>query len=166
MTPPRPTRPSFPARKEYGETTAASRDLEEVPWSTVTEQLVKAKHYWLVTIGLRGAPHVIPVDAVWHDDRLYFASSPRTATARNVVRDPRVVAHLEDARAVAIIEGLAERCDAALLPAAVPELYAEKFGLRLNPLDPEMPFFVIRPTAVWTWHASDIRRTSIRWLFE
>src|SRR3989304_2247381 len=71
-----------------------------------------------------------------HDARLYFASSPRTATARNVVRDPRVVAHLEDARAVAIIEGLAERCDAALLPAAVPELYGEKFGLRLRPAGP------------------------------
>ena len=165
MTPPRPTRPSLPARKEYGEKRAPS-DVEDVPWSSVTERLAKARHYWLVTIGLRSAPHVIPVDAVWHDDRLYFASSPKTVTARNVVRDPRVVAHLEDARAVAIIEGLADRCDAVSLPAAVPDLYAEKFGLRLDPADPEMPFYVIRPTIVWTWHASDIRGTSIRWVFD
>lgn len=166
MTPPRPTRPSFPARKEPGETGAPSRDLEEMPWSNVTERLARAKHYWLVTVGLRGTPHVIPVDAIWHDDRLYFASSAKTATARNVIRDPRVVAHLEDARAVVIIEGLAERCDATLLPSAIPELYAQKHGPRLNPADPEMPFFLIRPSAVWTWEASDIRRTSIRWVFD
>jgi len=164
MTPPRSTRPSLPARKEYGE--AASRDLEEIPWATVSERLIKARHYWLVTVGLRGAPHVIPVDAVWQDDRLYFASSPKTATARNVIRDPRVVAHLEDAREVAIIEGVAERCEAALLPAAVPDLYAEKFGVRLDPADSGMPFFVIRPTEVWTWHAGNIRGTSIRWVFD
>jgi hypothetical protein len=29
-----------------------------------------------------------------------------------------------------------------------------------------MPFFVIRPSVAWTWHASDLRRTSIRWVFE
>lgn len=166
MTPPRPTRPSLPARKEHGEPAEPPREAVEIPWSNVTERLVKATHFWLVTVGLRGAPHVIPVDAVWHDDRLYFASSPKTVTARNLVRDPRVVAHLEDARAVAIIEGLAERCDAALVPTAVPELYAEKFGLRLDPSDPEMPFFVIRPAEVWTWQASNIRRTSIRWIFD
>ncbi|HEY6104207.1 MAG TPA: pyridoxamine 5'-phosphate oxidase family protein [bacterium] len=165
MTPPRPTRPSLPARKEYGET-SAPHDVEDVPWSSVTGRLVKARHFWLVTIGLRSAPHVIPVDAVWHDDRLYFASSPKTVTARNLVRDPRVIAHLEDARAVAIIEGLADRCDAASLPAAVPDLYAQKFGLRLDPSDPEMSFFAILPTIVWTWQASDIRGTSIRWVFD
>jgi len=165
MTSPRPTRPSLPARKEYGEE-APSRGVEEIPWSTVTERLAKTRHYWLATIGLRGAPHVIPVDAVWHNDCLYFASSPKTVTARNLVRDSRVVAHLEDARDVAIIEGLADRCDAASLPAAVPDLYAAKFGLRLDPSDREMPFFVIRPTIVWTWQASDIRGTSIRWVFD
>jgi hypothetical protein len=145
---------------------AAAPGGEDIPWAPVRERLAKARHFWLVTVGLRGAPHVIPVDAVWHDDRLYFASSPKTITARNVIRDPRVVAHLEDARAVTIIEGLADRCEATTLPAGVPEQYAQKYGLQLNPVDSEMPFFVIRPTVVWTWEASDIRRTSIRWVFD
>ncbi len=166
MTTPRPTRPSIPNRREYGQASPGAGPAEEVPWSAVSERLVKARHYWLVTVGLRGIPHVIPVDAVWYDDRLYFASSPRTATARNIVRDPRVVAHLEDTRAVVIVEGLAERSDAGLLPAAVPQSYAEKYGLRLNPADPEMPFFGINPSGVWTWQASDIRKTAIRWLFD
>ncbi len=144
---------------------ARAGPAEEVPWSAVSERLLKARHYWLVTVGLRGMPHVIPVDAAWHDDRLYFASSPRTATARNIVRDPRVVVHLEDTRAVVIIEGLAERSDAGLLPSALPQSYAEKYGLRLDPSDPEMPFFGINPSVAWTWLASDVRKTAIRWLF-
>lgn len=166
MTTPRPTRAAFPARKEHGETAAIPGGEEEPLWGPIAERLGRARYYWLVTIGLRGAPHVVPVDAVWSDNRLYFASHSKTVTAKNLLRDPRVVAHLEDARAVAIIEGLAERCEAPRLPNAIPELYAERFGLRLNPSDPEMPFFVVRPTVVWTWNASDLRRTSIRWVFE
>jgi hypothetical protein len=166
MTPPRPTRPPFPARKEYGETLPPAGEVPDVAWATIADRLQRARHYWLVTIGLRGVPHVIPVDAVWFEDRLYFASSPKTVTGKNLLRDARAVAHLEDARSVAIIEGLAERCEASRLPAAVPELYAEKSGLRLDPADPQMPFYVIRPSVVWTWNASDLRRTSVRWVFE
>jgi hypothetical protein len=46
-----------------------------LPWSWAEERLVRSHDFWLATVTPDGAPHLMPVWAVWHEGRLWFSSS-------------------------------------------------------------------------------------------
>lgn len=83
----------------YGRTTKKLR------WESVREQLAEAKQYWLATNRASGSPHLVPVDGLWVDDRLYYGGSPETAHVRLVRADPQVTIHLPDPWRVVVVEG-------------------------------------------------------------
>src|SRR5690348_7591741 len=60
-----------------------------LPWAWATERLASARNYWLSTTTPAGAPHAMPVWAVWLDDRLWFSSSLGSRKIRNLTADPR-----------------------------------------------------------------------------
>jgi hypothetical protein len=74
-------------------------------WSIVDRRLADAPHYWLVTVKRSGRPHVVAIDGLWIDGRLYFGGSPTTVWQRSLRADPNVTVHLDDSRSAVILEG-------------------------------------------------------------
>ncbi len=87
---------------------AYGKPTELLSWSTVTERLEMALHYWLATTRLDGRPHVVPVDGMWLDAACYFGGDPATVHARNLEANRRAAIHLDDSEAATIVEGVAE----------------------------------------------------------
>ena len=80
MTEPTATRPYMPG---YGvQPATAGRGL--LPWSWAEQRLIRAHDYWLATVTPDGAPHLMPVWAVWHTGALWFSSSNGSPKARNL----------------------------------------------------------------------------------
>lgn len=159
MAPPRPARPRIPEREEYGED-----DEAQLAWETVRGWLEGARYFWVATTGREGHPHAVPVWAVWLEDRLFFATSPETWTARNLKRNSQAVAHPESAADAVMVHGVAGRPSRRSLEAAV-DAYEAKYAWRLDPDDPGMPFFELAPRRVVAWRARDVRGSGGRWDF-
>jgi hypothetical protein len=102
--------------------------------------------------------------AVWHQDRLFFSTSPETVTARNLMLRPHVVVHPESASEVAVLHGSVARSDPRSLGRVV-EAYESKYAWRLDSEDPGMPFFELTPRRALAWRAEDIQGSAARWDF-
>ena len=92
-------RPHMPG---YG---IAGPDAGLLPWSWAEERLRAAPRYWVVTVSPDGAPHAMPVWAVWLDDALWFSTGGRSRKARNLRAEPRCVVHTDDPL---VVNGVAE----------------------------------------------------------
>src|SRR3954454_8540301 len=113
MAEPTAGRPYMPG---YG-ITASEDGL--LPWSWALERLTAAHRYWLATAAGDGAPHLMPVWAVWHEERLWFSSSGRSRKVRNLRAEPRCAIQAGDGDPL-VVHGVAEFVadpDAALLAA-------------------------------------------------
>jgi Pyridoxamine 5'-phosphate oxidase len=88
--------------------------------------------YWLTTLRPSGAPHVMPVLAVWVDGRLFFSAGERTRKARNLARDSRCVVTAEVEPIDLVVEGDASivRDDATL--ARVADACASIYGWQVT----------------------------------
>ena len=142
----------------YGTPTVALR------WSDVHARLAEAERYWLVTTRSTGAPHAVPTDGVWHDERFYFGGHPETVHLRNLGHDQRVVLHLEDAMAAVIVEGEAEwvtpsRSDAETLA----RLSKVKYGWGSTPDGYVAGVWRVVPRRVLAWTA--LNRDATRFTF-
>jgi nitroimidazol reductase NimA-like FMN-containing flavoprotein (pyridoxamine 5'-phosphate oxidase superfamily) len=60
------------------------------PWGDVRRVLETAELFWISTVRRDGRPHVTPLPAVWHDDRLHFCTGPAEQKAVNLARNPHV----------------------------------------------------------------------------
>ena len=98
--PPLPSQLTVPV--EYGSPSTL------VSWDAVARRLTEAHHYWLATVRPDGRPHVVPTDGLWLDDHWYFGGSVTTVKHHNLLSNPRVSLHLDDAGDVVIVEG---RCE-------------------------------------------------------
>ena len=74
-------------------------------WAEVAARLAGARTSWLGTVTPSGAPHAAPVWGTVHDGTLYLYSERRTAKARNLAANPRVVVHLGSGEDVLIVHG-------------------------------------------------------------
>lgn len=164
MPDPRPSRQRIPDRNEYGVPGEASRE-QALPWSTVEKWLEEARYFWIATTRRDRRPTTVAVWAVWLEGCLYFATSPETATARNLGANPQAIAHTESAVEVVLLEGTAAVLPGDGVPARVVEAYEKKYGWRLDPADPGMPFFELTPRVARGWLAENVRGTAVRWLF-
>ena len=52
--------------------------------------LQTAELFWISTIRTDGRPHVTPIPAVWHDDRLHFCTGLEEQKARNLEQNQHV----------------------------------------------------------------------------
>jgi hypothetical protein len=100
MTTPAVDRPIMP--DGYGVPESAEGQLN---WEQMEERLHAATEFWLATTRPDGRPHVVPRWGAWLDGRFYYDGSPQTRHARNIVRNPAAVLHLESGTDVLIIEG-------------------------------------------------------------
>jgi hypothetical protein len=78
------------------------------PWDWVRGHLRRSTAtYWLATVRPNGAPHVMPVLAVWVEGRLYVSMGSGTRKARNLAGDARCVVTAEHEPLDLVVEGTA-----------------------------------------------------------
>jgi hypothetical protein len=152
---PAASRPRFP--ESYGISNESTGLLD---WSWAAERLTVARNYWIVTSAADGRPHAAPVWGLWLDDALVFGTSPESRKGKNLIRDPRVVVHLESGDEVVILEGSIER---GPIDDRIADIYKTKYDFRPEPGE---GWFWLRPAVALAWLESDYPNTATRFTFE
>jgi general stress protein 26 len=147
-------RPHMPG---YG--IAASTD-GLLPFSWAEERLAGADRYWVGSVSPDGAPHVMPVWAVWFESALWFSTGGRSRKARNLLERPACTVH-PDGEDVVVLNGIAQL---ATDVAAMLEAYKAKYA-ETPPAPAENPIFRIRPTTVFGLVESEFSTSPTRWRF-
>jgi hypothetical protein len=99
-------------------------------WDEARGEFERADTCWLATVRPDGAPHVVPVLAVWVGGRAHFVAGEGTRKAQHLRRDPRCVLTAAGAGVDLLLEGRGEVVDheERLLLAA--DAYASKYEWR------------------------------------
>ena len=128
-------------------------------WEWAVERLERARNYWVCTVSADGRPHAMPVWGLWVLHSFVFGTSPASQKGRNLVRDRRVVVHLESGDEAVILEGAVEP---ALSDERVLDAYEEKYRMR-----PAMGdgWYVLRPERVYAWREHDYPTSATRFDF-
>lgn len=138
-----------------------------LPWSWAEERLARSHDYWLATVTPDGAPHLMPVWAVWRDGMLWFSSSNGSRKKRNLDADPRCTMSTGDPGEPVVVRGRARRItdrDAlAAMLASENAKYAAAYGADL--VDPASnSVFALRPEWVFALDASDFAGSPTRFV--
>ncbi len=141
----------------------------EASWVEVSERLEAARSYWLATCDPSGAPHVAPVwgAVVSHD--LYFFSERRTAKARYIADNPRVVVHLDSAEDVVIVHGRLEdlgqpQGSGDVMRALEAKYHAPEDARYLPTADPDFDvLWRLRPSRAMLWRLEEYDGSQARW---
>jgi len=160
----KPSKPVFPNRGEYGVMTAADASTPPLTWEVARGWLEAAKYYWIVTPRADGRPHARAVWGVWLEPRFHFTTSPETVMARRIAATGYAAVHPESAVEVVIIEGTVRRTEGLALAEAGPA-YEAKYGTKMDPFDPGMPFYSLEAETAIAWNALDPRGSAMRWTF-
>ncbi len=156
------SRPQMPA--DYG----LPKDKKGLlPWSHICERMAEAKYYWVSTVDAEGRPHSTPVDGLWIDEKLYFGGSPKTKRNRNLVANPAVCIHLENAMDVVILQG--EAIELREIDKALAERLAAESKKKYGYAPPPEAYtggggiFIVRPRKVLAW--KQFPKDATRWHF-
>ncbi len=125
-------------------------------------RIAAARNYWIVTTKPNAAPHAAPVWGLWADDAVVFSTSRESRKGRNLLRDPRVVIHLESGDEVVIVEGEVEGTS---LDDALADAYEAKYAHRPGS-EPGGVWLRLRPRFAYAWLESDYPRTATRFSFD
>jgi nitroimidazol reductase NimA-like FMN-containing flavoprotein (pyridoxamine 5'-phosphate oxidase superfamily) len=101
-------------------------------WAEVDAVLAAAGTYWLTTVRADGRPHVTPLIAVWHEQRLFFTTGDGEQKARNLAVNPQVAVTtgnngLKEGLDV-VVEGAAVRVRARERLAVLADAWVRKYG--------------------------------------
>ena len=132
-----------------------------VSWEWVERQLVASRSYWVCTTRADGRPHAMPVWGVWQAAGLLFSTDPTSLKGRNFAARPDVVVHLESGDDVVVLEGRAERMDAALV-AGFCDAYDEKYSYRPEPDNEAHGLYQLVPERVLAWREADFATSATR----
>ncbi|MQA01201.1 MAG: hypothetical protein GEV07_00200 [Streptosporangiales bacterium] len=84
-------------------------DTDVFDWSAVEQRLAAGGWYWLASVRPDGAPHVMPVLAVWSESVVFVASKQTARKSRNLSADGRCVLTKDAEDAHLVVEGVAAR---------------------------------------------------------
>jgi PPOX class probable F420-dependent enzyme len=141
----------------------AAADEGLLPWSWAEERIADARRYWLATVAPDGAPHVMPVWAVWLERHLWLSTGGRSAKARNLRREARCAVHVDGEDPV-IVNGVARFVDDRDAIARVAAAYARKYG-DPPPDRAANPIVQVRPESVFGLVEREFTTTPTRWTF-
>jgi nitroimidazol reductase NimA-like FMN-containing flavoprotein (pyridoxamine 5'-phosphate oxidase superfamily) len=88
---------------------AANEGTGLLPWSWVEERLARSRSYWLATVTPSGAPDLMPVWAVWHENGLWFSSARDSRKARNLANEARCTLSTDEPLEPVVVAGRARR---------------------------------------------------------
>jgi nitroimidazol reductase NimA-like FMN-containing flavoprotein (pyridoxamine 5'-phosphate oxidase superfamily) len=153
-----PTSEPLPLPSAYGTARTTLR------WEDVLDRIAQSPRYWLATVRADGRPHTIPVDALWADDRLWFGGSDETVHHRNLLAQPSIAVHLEDALSAVIIEGRAMLLSPTRdMASRLARLSADKYGYGSPTEAFLVPLWQVTPSRVLAW--SEFPRDATRFTF-
>jgi nitroimidazol reductase NimA-like FMN-containing flavoprotein (pyridoxamine 5'-phosphate oxidase superfamily) len=164
MTEPVATRPYMPG---YG-TLPAAEGSGLLPWSWAEERLIGSHDFWLATVTAQGAPHLMPVWAVWQDGSLWFSSGNGSRKARNLSAEPRCTLSTDNPLEPVVVAGRARRVTdptalAAML-AAENAKYGTDYGMDM--VDPASnSVYSLRPEWVFALDSADFTGSPTRFTF-
>lgn len=146
----------------------ALTDSGAAPWSLAEERLANpepARTYWLATVRPDGAPHVMPVIALWVDGAVYFLTGEATRKGRNLAHESRCVIAVSSTTLPSldlIVEGRAERVTDEATLRRVTDVYASRLEWPLEVSDgrvigpnaptagpPPYAMFQVTPTTIF-----------------
>ena len=112
--------PSGEAIPRRGRGTGDGAPESALPWNEAEQRLGQGGWFWLATVRPDGAPHVMPVFAVWSAGALYLASKDTARKSRNLAAEPRCVLTHDAGDLHLVVEGTARKVtdDAALARAS------------------------------------------------
>jgi hypothetical protein len=134
-----------------------------LPWSFVAERLASARNYWVGTTRPEGRPHVAPVWGLWLDGAFYCSSDPASRKGRNLAARPDAVVHLESGDEAVILEGVLERVGDGAALARFVDAYDAKYGVRIDPTDPDYAVYRLRARVAYAWREQDFPQSATRW---
>ena len=151
----------------YG-TLPASEGRGLLPWSWAEERLTRSHDFWLATVTPDGAPHLMPVWAVWHQGMLWFSSANGSRKARNLAVRPRCSLSTDNPLEPVVVHGRAERVteEAALaaMLAAENAKYGTSYGMDL--VDPASnSVFTLTPEWAFALDSRDFTGSPTRFTF-
>ena len=155
------SRPHMPG---YGiQDAAAGMGLR--PWSWAEERLVKARTYWIATTRLDGRPHLMPVWAIWKDQRLFFSTGLQSRKARNLAANPHCAFSVEAGNESVIVEGTVDRI---VDPDVVRQFnveYGAKYQWDTEGMDE--PVYCLRPAVAFGFSSAtgEFTASATRWTF-
>jgi hypothetical protein len=130
-----------------------------IAWEEISDQLRRARNYWLCTASPRGRPHAAPVWGLWEDDRFIFSTDARSRKAADLKNNPHVVVHLESGDEVVMVEGRARPLVDRKQLSSLGRMYRKKYGF---PLDSGQTVQVV-PTRILAWSEADFPSSATRW---
>jgi hypothetical protein len=101
----------------------------------------------------------MPVWGLWLDGAVVFSSSLSSVKARNIVREPRMVVHLESGDDVVILEGAAEQI---AIDDAIADAYEAKYAFRPDASDSDAFWVSLRPSRAFAWRETSYPDTATR----
>jgi hypothetical protein len=139
-----------------------------LPWSWAETRLVGSHDFWLATVTPAGVPHLMPVWAVWQDQKLWFSSSNGSRKARNLNLEPRCTLSTDSPLEPVVVHGHAERITdpdpLARMLAAENAKYGTDYGLDM--VDPASnSVYALRPLWVFALDSSDFTGSPTRFTF-
>jgi general stress protein 26 len=119
-----------------------------LPWSWVEERLDRSRNYWLATVTPSGAPHLMPIWAVWRENGLWFSSARDSRKARNLANEARCTVSTDDPLEPVVVAGkarlIADRAALQRMLAAENAKYGTDYGPEL--VDPALnSVYELRP---------------------
>jgi hypothetical protein len=175
--------PAGEAMSRAGKGTAAAGEegnSRPLRWEDALERLTKGGWFWLATVRPDGAPHAMPVFAVWSESAFFVSTKETTRKSRNLVADSRCVISTDSGDLHLIVEGEARRIrdEATLRRAsdAFQAIYGWSTVVRGGKLDaeygaptsggPPYDVYEIMPTKAFSLPTDGESTTPTRWRFD
>ena len=163
MTSPEASRPHMPGYGIAGPNESGGL----LPWAWAEERLLRSHDYWLATVRPDGAPHVMPVWAVWAQGAAWFSSSGASRKTRNLAADARAVITTDDPLHPVVVEGVATR---VVDPEAIAR-FAHWVNTKYETDYPDAFFtenacFCLTPATVFSLDEANFAGSPTRWTFE
>lgn len=101
------------------------------PWGEALRVLEAAELFWISSVRSDGRPHVTPLPAVWHENRLHFCTGPTEQKAVNVDQNPRIAlttgCNTWNEGLDVVVEGIAVRIESDTELSALADLWRSKY---------------------------------------
>jgi PPOX class probable F420-dependent enzyme len=81
--------------------------MAQSPSQEVLEKLQSHQVIWFSSVRPDGRPHLAPIWFVWHAEKIFVSTDPKSVKSKNIRANPRVTLALEDGAHPVICEGIA-----------------------------------------------------------
>lgn len=160
------------------ELVVANDRARTLDWVEAQQRLNEDRWCWLSTVRPDGAPHVMPVLAVWADSAVFVSSNDAARKSRNMAADGRCVVTTDASETHLVVEGHAvrtrEHADLERASRAFEEVYGWPTWIQGDTLDadygaptsggPPYGVYRITPTKAFAFPA-DGMFVPTRWRF-